>query len=445
MSGLSLSGLASGLDTSTIVTQLMAIERQGQTKLKQRQSAMQTQSTALQDIKSKLSSLQSAAQALGSRGTWGATQTTSSSDTTRVGVDRTGGVAPPGGWSVGVQRLASGAQRTYDFTQQSSARSLTISGVQVDLPADATLSAAVSAINAKSESPVYAAAVGDKLVLTTKATGTSVANPVATGVTENGTPRAGQNAQYTIDGGTVQESATNVVENALPGLRLTLKAPTTGSSPAVVTASTPGIDTEAIKTKLKDFVTAYNAVVTTVSTKVTEKSSETDATKGQLFGDSALITMMSRMRTAVSESVSGLSGALDQLGDLGISTGAATGTTSADAKLGKLVIDDAKLTAALADPAAIQKLLSGPNGNDGFAKKLADIAGAAAGTGGTLASRIDGVARQVRGIADQMTRTEERLTQKEARLRAQFTAMESALSNAQSQQSWLSGQIAALG
>jgi len=154
---------------------------------------------------------------------------------------------------------------------------------------------------------------------------------------------------------------------------------------------------------------------------------------------------MSRMRTAVSESVSGLSGALDQLGDLGISTGAASGTTSADAKIGKLVIDDAKLTAALADPAAVQKLLSGPNGDDGFAKKLSDIASAAAGTGGTLANRIDGVARQVRGIADQMTRTEERLTQKEARLRAQFTAMESALSNAQSQQSWLSGQIAALG
>jgi flagellar hook-associated protein 2 len=44
-----------------------------------------------------------------------------------------------------------------------------------------------------------------------------------------------------------------------------------------------------------------------------------------------------------------------------------------------------------------------------------------------------------------MTNEDKRLATVQARLKAQFAAMESALSTAQSQQSWLSGQIAKLG
>jgi flagellar capping protein FliD len=44
-----------------------------------------------------------------------------------------------------------------------------------------------------------------------------------------------------------------------------------------------------------------------------------------------------------------------------------------------------------------------------------------------------------------MTAEDARLAAKETRLKMQFAAMESALSTAQSQQAWLSGQIAKLG
>ena len=55
--------------------------------------------------------------------------------------------------------------------------------------------------------------------------------------------RAGQNATYTIDGGAEQESQTNVVTNAIAGLRLTFKGVT--APPASVTVGAPGLDTEA--------------------------------------------------------------------------------------------------------------------------------------------------------------------------------------------------------
>ena len=52
MAGLSLSGLASGVDTSSIVDQLMAIERQSITRLQYRQSAVTGEQSALKEIAS---------------------------------------------------------------------------------------------------------------------------------------------------------------------------------------------------------------------------------------------------------------------------------------------------------------------------------------------------------------------------------------------------------
>jgi flagellar hook-associated protein 2 len=101
MAGLALSGLASGVDTGTIVSQLMQLERQGQTRVKYRQANLNQQATDLKDIKSKLEALKSAATALRDVSTWKEGQTTESSAPTSVAVTRTGG-APIGGYSVQV-------------------------------------------------------------------------------------------------------------------------------------------------------------------------------------------------------------------------------------------------------------------------------------------------------------------------------------------------------
>ena len=47
-------------------------------------------------------------------------------------------------------------------------------------------------------------------------------------------------------------------------------------------------------------------------------------------------------------------------------------------------------------------------------------------------------------LKEQLTKTNERLDMKEKRMKAQFAAMELALQKSQTQQAWLTGQLASL-
>ena len=86
MAGLSLSGLASGVDTAGIVDQLMALERQSLTKIGYRKAAVSGQQDALKEVASKLAAFKDAALALNADATWAQKQTVESSDPARVAV-----------------------------------------------------------------------------------------------------------------------------------------------------------------------------------------------------------------------------------------------------------------------------------------------------------------------------------------------------------------------
>src|SRR3954451_18768962 len=86
-----LSGLASGGDTSSIVEQLLDIDRQANAKLDLRKTQVQARQTALKDIASKLSALSAAAQDLSSDTTWKASQSVASSNDARVSAVLIGG------------------------------------------------------------------------------------------------------------------------------------------------------------------------------------------------------------------------------------------------------------------------------------------------------------------------------------------------------------------
>src|SRR3954447_10163916 len=107
-----ISGLASGIDTSTIVDQLMAIERQPQTRLKSQVTISQARKTVLSDIQTRLKNLQLAAQDLKSATLWTNKQTADVSDSNRIATSVTGNAAP-GGYALTVTQLARGAQRWF--------------------------------------------------------------------------------------------------------------------------------------------------------------------------------------------------------------------------------------------------------------------------------------------------------------------------------------------
>ncbi len=464
MASIGLSGLASGVDTGGIVERLMALERQSLSRVQLQKSRLSTRDTGLKDIQSKLSALRSAAEALRAAGLWGQKQTVESSDPTRVSAEVTSG-AGIGATSIQVLGLASSTQRTASYTPSTSDQTLefTPAGatapITVNVPAGTSVESLASLINGRSDLPVYAAAVAldpaqptvKSLVFSSRTTGDPATSDFAVGgtavVEDAARYKAGTNARYSLDGGaTVLQAASNVIENAVPGVKLTLKAVTTGD--VTLNVSAPMTDKEAVKGKVKAFVEAYNAVVVATRGKIGEKAvpdakTTTDALKGTLFADSPLNRMLDTMRRGISDIVGGNPAEFDALADLGISTGAIGAGMGAIS--GSLVIDDVKLNAALdTNSGAVRRLLGGEAGVEGFAHRIEAFVKGQVGTTGEIDSRLKSSGDEQKRLSDNMSRAETRLAAREKRLRAQFAAMESAMQASQTQQAWLQGQLATL-
>jgi flagellar hook-associated protein 2 len=442
-----LSGIASGVDTSAIVDKLMSIERSKRERMDLRKAAITTRQTNLGTIQSKLLALRTATAGLRDVGTWADKQTVESSDT-RVVAERTSG-AGPGGYTVSVSQLARAEQRTYTFAPPAAKTTLTVGSTAVELEAGATVDDAVRALNGAAGSPVYATNVNDKLVLSARTTGTSSAFTATGSMLSDEVVRAGVNARYSIDGGPEVPSQTNTVTDAIAGLKLTFKGVT--DAPASIAIGAPGLDKAAVKEKVTAFVTAYNDLLKTTrgmldETRVKEPKTAADASKGVLWGDTGMTTMLSRLRRATADVVGGNAATMDELREIGVSTGKSTGgAPSADAKLGLLVLDEQQLDKALEDPQAVRRMLGGLTGTDGFSQRLENVVKSYTGATGMLSARVAEGDRSLSDLQTRMTAEDDRLAAVEKRWKAQFAAMESALGTAQNQQAWLTGQITALG
>jgi flagellar hook-associated protein 2 len=458
MAGVAFSGLASGLDTESIIQSLLAVDGIAKTRLNTQQQAAQARKSALGDVESRMKTLRMAAQDLGSSLLWTESQTVGTTDDKSVGATITGGAAP-GGYSVSVTQLASAAQSTFVFAQQSGASTIDINGVTVNLPADADIDTAVSTINGTADVGVYAVNLGNgKMVLSSRTTGSATSIAASGASIALDSTKAGRDLQWSVDGVAQPDSATNTVANAIPGVQLSFKAPTTGTT---VNVSDPGVDPSAVKAKLKAFVAAYNDVVSFTTGKLTEpkvvkNSSSTkptdsttltaaEAAKGVLFGDPGLRDMLDSMRGLVSQSVDGLTGSLTNFAALGISTGAASATTSADAKTGLLTFDEKAFDAAYdANPDGVRKLLGGVTGTTGLSQSWDTMLQPLTQSGGLLDQRVDMADGDVTRINDQLSRLSDRLADKEEQYRKMFTNMELSLSKLQSSTSGVLGSLSAL-
>lgn len=430
MAGIQLTGLASGLDTESIINQLLNAEKTPRTNLLLKQASAQARSDALKDISSKLAALKLATTALRSAGTWGDVQSIESGDTTKVAARTVAGAAS-GGHTVTVGGLARSAQSTFDYVPPAADDTITVNGTAVALTAGATLDDAVAAINGDENAGVFAVNVGGRLALSSKTTG-AASTASATGTMVSGaTTVAGADASFTVDGVGYTRSS-NVVTDALAGVELTLKGLSAGTE---VTVSTPGPSADAIVDAAKAFVTAYNATIDAIRTRTGEKripnaATAIEARQGSLFNDTGLNGILGSMRGAISGTVPGLSAALDQLSELGITTGASTGSgaLNQDAIAGKLTLDSAVLRTKLTnDPGGVKKLFGGSAGTDGFAQAMEGVLTPLTQAGGTFDSRVDSSTASLTSIADGLRRFDDRLAGRETALRRQFAALEVAL------------------
>lgn len=462
----SIGGLASGLDTNTIIGQLMSIEQAPMLRMKQQQGVERARQQALKDVQTRLQSLQTTAKGLRDSATWSETQTVTSSDSTKVSVTKTGG-PPAGSWNLQITNLARAEQWATDGTKSAAGVTgtmrVTVNGSFIDVPVASgdSLDTIAKAINGATGTPVQASVVNGKLLVSGRTTG--AANTIAFS-TQSGANVAADlglaktvgagDASYTLDG-VAKTSSTNTIDDAVPGLRLTLGGATNGSTVSV-TVGDLRPDNAAIKGKIQAFVDQYNSTLDFVRSKLDEATvrnpkTQSDREKGVLRGDSQLTGLLSSMRSALADTVAGLPTTMRQAAQAGLSTGATTGTgtINQDAVAGKLTLDGAKLDAALANDFASVKSLFTTTASDyssqGLGVRLDTVLTTQLSTTtGILTGRISSEDTMIKRFDDDQAALQIRLDLRESALRSQFTAMETALSHSQQQGNWLAGQLAGL-
>jgi flagellar hook-associated protein 2 len=164
-----------------------------------------------------------------------------------------------------------------------------------------------------------------------------------------GTLTAGQNAEYSIDGGPTQQSASNSI--SFGGTTVTLKEVTT--SPVTVTVSQ---DTSGAANAVKAFVTEFNNVMKAIDDATRADGSKTNNKSGPLSGDASLRQLKSDLRSIVTSPGTNLGGGFVTLSQIGLTFGAvgsAVGTTNT------LQFDEGKFAEAVrTNQAGVQELLS---------------------------------------------------------------------------------------
>lgn len=445
-------GLGSGLKTEEIISELMSIERQPLTRLEEEQTLTQAEQSSLQGLQTSLQSLANSAGELKSPTLFSQSQTATSSEPARVSATTSGTGAAIGGYEVEVTQLASAAQRTFAFKSPTAAESLTIDGHEVKLTAGESIAELVDSINSDSEASVYAAATNSEtIVLSDRQTGNTgagfieVVDAGGTLTEKAGTAREGRNAEYSIDevAGT---SASNTLTEAIPGVTLTLGALTT-AGPVTINVTPPATEVSKIKTAVESFVKQYNTTLELIEHEVNTKpaaglKAEAEDTAGRLFGDSELTNLMASMREAIYSPVSGLPAEMSSLASIGVSTGAASGSSpySQSSVEGKLTIESSTLEEAIkANPSGVQKMLA--QWGAGFESTLNAYAEPGSGT---LSSRISGDESESSYISQQITTLTESLAVRQQALEARYVALETAMSKISSQGSWLTKQLESL-
>ncbi|MBK4738976.1 flagellar filament capping protein FliD [Noviherbaspirillum pedocola] len=377
--GISSVGIGSGLDVNSIVTQLMSVENQPLTLLQNKEATYQAQLSALGQVKSALSTFQSAAGSLSDPTQFAAVKATVGDS--GVLTASASSSAAPGSYALEVTQLAQ-AQKLVSAGQASTTTAIgagtitfdfgTVSGGSLDASTGkytgasfassgsgsksvtidsthATLSGIRDAINAAGMG-VTASIVNDgsaapnRLVLTNSATGAassmkiSVSGDATLSSLLSQDPAgsqamqqtiAAQDAKFSIDGLAVTKPS-NHVTDLIDGVTLDLTKTNAGSPTTLSVAR----DTASATSAVQKFVDAYNTANKTLTSL--QAYDATTKTTAALNGDSTVRSMQTRMRDVLSTAVRG-GGAYDRLADIGVTF----------QKDGTLAVDSTKLNAAL--------------------------------------------------------------------------------------------------
>ncbi len=243
----------------------------------------------------------------------------------------------------------------------------------------------------------------------------------AVGLNSTSTLNLGDNSEYTVNGGGTLISNSNVLDvtsHGIEGLKVTAEA--TGTE--TVEVSTENTDARA---KIEEFIEKFNAVESFIAdkTKITVENDE-DVTTSVLTKNREVRNLASSLRSLAFATVSGLSGTVKRLQDIGIDF-----KTSSDELE---IVDGTALDDALAEnPDAVAALFT--DATEGLSKTFDDFIENFSGVGGTLETQTDNINSQSKKIDDQIEVLERRIETDRQSLIDSFVRMEEAQARLQQQ------------
>lgn len=450
--GISLDGLSSGLDTTTLIASLMQAEAVPQTLLKNQITTVNNEISAYQSLNAKIASLADLATSTAKPGALDLYKAATSSAT----VTATAGTgAATGELQVVVSALAT-AQVGVSAAMASwpSPGTLTIvghDGTRLEItPTSNSLDDVVKAINgsaagvtatkiAAGTDPV-SGAQQYRIQFSSTTTGANSSFEVHTGSAANVSAandvltapgaamiKTAQDARITLWGGTGAEqvitSASNTFADLLPGVSVTVSA--VSVDPVTVSVARDAAQASALASSLVDSLKSVFSLVSTNSAVASSIGADgkSSVKSGIFAGDSTVRDINQKILSAASMPVNGHSPS-----EYGISI-------TSD---GTLSFDKDKFAAALAaDPTTVNAAVTE------IASRVAAVATQASDKyTGTLTAKITGSQAQAQSLGNQVADWDLRLASRKSSLQRTYSAMEVTLSNLKAQQANLTSQLA---
>lgn len=461
-------GVGSGLDVNSIITQLLAIERQPLTRLQRAASGVETEISAFGNIRSKAEAVGSATEALADEDTWRKTavnlngadefRVTASGDAAPVTLDveitslalrqsiSTKAFSSPTstvGTGILTIQLGSWSAGFGAFTPDADAAPVEVSiGYGQD-----TLTGIRDAINAAAAgvtASILTDANGSRLVIRSGATGAeqgfristhgSTAEFDALSFTEQTDPASAAGAQGNTRASNLRgringvgvESTTNTLSNVLSGI--SIEATRTTPSARTVSIAPDRAD---MKSKVDAFVTAFNDLMSFI--KAQTAYNESTKTASALQGDRATLLVQSQLRGAIA-STTEASEVFTRLSDIGI-------TLQGD---GRLQVNSGKLDKALEDLEEVARLFSrdeSGTSQDGLALRISALVDQMTSPDGAIDRKQSTLRDRLTRNKDDQARLEDRIADVEARLRAQYSALDTKMSKLNGLGSYITQQF----
>jgi flagellar hook-associated protein 2 len=475
-------GIGSGLDVNSIVTQLVAIEKQPLQTLQTKATSLQTQLSLYGTIKSQVSALQDAATVLATSSNWSA-QTATSSNTASVTVSadatatstefglevtrlakaqttasRSVVVDAPLGLANGtgtgtlsIQLGSWGSGGAGPFAPNTAVTAVAINVNETDTYDQ--IATAINAANAGVKATVLTSGGMERLSFQSTTSGSDAGFSIASAGNFaaisslsftsllNGTESAsgmeasqsGVNATFKINGVAI-ESATNVVANVVSGVTINLLQTNTGS-PAQIAVTQ---DKAVVQKNVQTFADAYTALSKTLADSTKYVSG---GKSGVLQGDSITVGIQSLMRKIAGSTSSGST--FSRLTQVGLQQ-------QVDGSM-KLIVDiqgtgrTDNLKSAMNDMANLKKLFTTDNSNsatNGFALKLRDFAKGLLGVDGTVSNKSVALQGAITRNGYEQDKVNQRASSVEKQLRKQYSALDAQMAQMSGLSSYVTAQLA---